>query len=474
MSEKNLTEKKADVKYHGTIISVPKDEDFCFIGIQSITEDDGKIPADLKTMEDIFLHQDDCANPLRVGMNVLFYAGEDRRRGDGFCRAFGAVEILEGELVPSDEPPIPGFYPMTRASEDGTLVSVPLLTNYHVGVKEVPRETVDQVTENNPLPGIPRGCGNFTDEEKIRLLAAMLNAFFPSLSLFNANYSILDMSDEELNTAVRDNEPDLEALGMSSQIEEIRKESERFKSMKATLKLMFDDNLVRPDTIIPIKNLPDLFIAVPVWYFWTPPEKIDGLESTWRDNDPEPQKEIRYFCDLFPNMAWAHTYQMFNRRMRSLKMYNGDKVPPFVARRLRKAVEAFDYVVIATPYHKEAGKDWEDIAWLQMIDPYVLGFKKDIPFFFVLARFSDSGTFPLYPEMVADTVEFLKANKQRLSGFDRVNNPYWYQPRGIGGAGYPNLGRHLQTHTDDLIRHFGEGDLFDWLRGDSVETALTK
>ena len=148
-------------------------------------------------------------------------------------------------------------------------------------------------------------------------------------------------------------------------------------------------------------------------------------------------------------------------------MYHGDKVPPFVARRLRKAVEAFDYVVIATPYHQEAGKDWQDIAWLEMIDPYVFGFKKGIPFFFVLARFSDSGTFPLYPEMVADTVEFLKANISKLHGFNRVSSPYWHQFGTTNKYGYAQHGTYLQRHTDALIQHFEKGDLFDWLRGEA-------
>ncbi|MFZ2226022.1 MAG: hypothetical protein WA064_00970 [Candidatus Moraniibacteriota bacterium] len=474
MSEKNLTEKKADAKYYGTIVSVPKGENFCFVGIQSITEETSGTPADLKTTEDIFLHQDDCADPLRVGMFVEFYAVEDRHRGAGHYRAFGAMEIAEGELIPSDESPIPGFYAMTRASEDGTMVPIAPRTNYHVGAKIVPTEAVNQVTKNDPMPGIPRGCFNYTDEEKLRLLSAMLAAFFPSLALFSADYDILDMSDDELDKAVRENEPDLQALGMPQQIEEIRKEAKRFKEMKATLKLMFDDGLVRPDTIIPIRYLPDLFMAVPVWYFWAPPNEVGNIESVWQASDPHPQEEIKYFCNLFPHQIWAHTYQMFNRRMRSFRMYNGDKMPPFVSRRLIKAVKAFDYVVIATPYHQEAGKDWQDLNWLHLIDPYVLGFKKDVPYFFVLARFSDSGTFPLYPEMVADTIGFLGSNIEKLSGFDLVNMPFWCVPSGTENIWRAQLGTDLKKHTKELICHFDDGTLFAWLRGDAGKIDFDK
>jgi len=454
------------VMYYGKIISIPGDEGFAFIGIQTVTDEDGGKPEDFPTKEDIFLHQDECASSLRVGMTVGFYVGEDRRRGEGYCRAFGAIELVTAELLPSNAPPVPGFYAMTRV-EDNALVPLSPRSSYHLAAKEVPSETVEKVILNEPMPEIPRGCNDFSEDEKIRLLAEMLQLFFPAMAHFSADFDVLNMSSEELDQAVRDSEADLEALGMTQQIEEIRKEVERFKGMKNTLRLIFDDGLVRPDTIIPIKYLPDLFVAAPVWYFWLKPEKIGQTEEAWANEDPVPQEEIRYFCGLFPNRNWSDTYQMFNRRMRSLKMYSGDKVPPFVSRRLRKAVEAFDYVVIVTPYHQEAGKDWQDIKWLQLIDPYVLGFKKGIPYFFILARFSDSGTFPLYHEMVADTVEFLRANKAKLEGFNKVSAPFWFDGERQETTSLHSLGTTLMAHTDRLIEAFEQGDLFDWLRNGS-------
>lgn len=400
-----------NVKYYGTIMSIPGGGEFGFIDTKSVTTGDDARLANLETKDDIFIHQDDCASPLRVGMMVKFLVREDRHRGSGSLRAFAAIETIEAEVVPNDGQPIPGFYPVAQTQAGALTVSYPR-SDYHIGAKEVPAETVKQVTENMPLSEIPRGSNEYTDEEKLELLSAMLNMFFPSLHHFNANYNILDMSDEDLYRAVEGSEEDLRAIGMDRQIEEIRNEAKRFIGMKATLKLLYDDGLVRPDTIIPIKYLPDLFMAVPVWYFWMKPELVSNVEKIWATTDPVPQEEIKFMCSLFPNVVWAHTYQLFNRRIRSLKMYNGDKVPPFVSRRLRKAAEAFDYVVIATPYHSEAGKDWQNLAWIHLIDPYVLGFKKGIPFIFVLARFSDSGIFPLYDEMVADTIEFLKKTRR--------------------------------------------------------------
>jgi len=134
---------------------------------------------------------------------------------------------------------------------------------------------------------------------------------------------------------------------------------------------------------------------------------------------------------------------------------------------MRKAIEVFDYVVIATPYHDQAGRDWQDLEWLRAIDPYVLGFKKGIPFFFVLARFSDTGTFPLFNELVGDTIEFLKANKQKLANFNQIHRPFWcVQDRSI--AEQDPFGDFLMRHVEQLLAAFEAGNLFDWLRGDDV------
>ncbi|MBI4022075.1 MAG: hypothetical protein HY372_01865, partial [Candidatus Andersenbacteria bacterium] len=153
-----------------------------------------------------------------------------------------------------------------------------------------------------------------------------------------------------------------------------------------------------------------------------------------------------------------------------LKQYKGEVIPPQVARRMRKAVELFDYVVIATPYHDQAGKDWESIEWLRAIDPYVLGFKKGIPFFFVLARFSDAGTFPLFNELVADTVEFLRARKEKLNGFNQINNPYWCHSDKQKGCSESPFGNYLKRHVNQLLAAFEAGNLFDWLRQEEVAT----
>ncbi len=262
------------------IISVNGDGDFGFIGIETVVTENGENPSELKTSEDIYIHREDCASSLVVGINVSFLIKEDRKRGDGFYRAFGAIEAMEAEIVQDGEEVITGFYAVSNPQMTQELTTITPRANYHISAKEIPAEEVEKVLKNKPMEEIPRGFESVqTEEKKLRLLSMMLGTFFPTLSQFQADFNILESDSEELDEAVRENEINLEAIGMSQQIEDIRMEVASFNSMKATLKLIYDDGLVRPDTIIPIKYLPDLFMAVPVWYFWTPQEKIGEIED---------------------------------------------------------------------------------------------------------------------------------------------------------------------------------------------------
>ena len=150
-----------------------------------------------------------------------------------------------------------------------------------------------------------------------------------------------------------------------------------------------------------------------------------------------------------------------------------------IAKRMAKAVTLFDHVVIATPYHDEAGLDWNNPEWRRAIDPYVLGFKKGLPCFFVIGRFSDTGTFPLFNELLADTIEFLRTNQQKLKAFNDIYQPFWHhEPTANEPAdddamyGYETekmFGDYLMDHIDRLLGEFERGTLFDWLRGPNPE-----
>jgi len=88
---------------------------------------------------------------------------------------------------------------------------------------------------------------------------------------------------------------------------------------------------------------------------------------------------------------------------------------------------------------------------------------------------SDSGTFPLFTQMVAGTMEFLESNKQKLAGFNRADNPYWIVlDPSMAGNYYVHcfskethgmrLGDHLIMTVDQMLAAFKAEHLFDWLR----------
>lgn len=457
-------------RYLGRIVSVPGADGFGFIGIGGVTQEDGS-PHGLNTVEDIFLHKDDCAAELKVGMEVLFDVIPDRKRGEGAYRAVGAVRHIEVELLPRNEQPIPGFAIMVPPVREKAELALRERLPVHAGMKLVPEETVSQVVANAPMPRIPRVNDIPRDgETKQELVQWFLSMLFPNMASFGTDYRILDYTDAELDHEVEETAENYRLMGLDQQIEVMGSEVKRFKETRGALALMLEDNLVRRDTVIPIRYLPDLFMAVPVWYFWVNPETQNGAASDWESPDPQPHTAVKHFCELFQSQRWCDTFQLFNRRIRTLKQYKGEMIPPQVARRMRRAVELFDYVVIATPYHDQAGKDWESIEWLRAIDPYVLGFKKGIPFFFVLARFSDAGTFPLFNELVADTVEFLRARKEKLNGFNQTERPYWCHTDKQKTMGANPFGNYLKRHVDQLLASFEAGNLFDWLRQEEVAT----
>lgn len=453
----------------GRIGTVPGGDDYGFISLSSVEKTDGNLHG-LETSKDIFIHQDECNVKLYPGLQVVFDA-VPRIGHPGAFRATAAIELLDAELIPLKETTIPGFsipLPFNPATEvQITNTKLPI----HFRMKVVPAATVEKVVENKPMPDIPRQFGRGTPDEEEGLLNAFLLHLFPQMLQFGADFRVINSDDKDLDVKVRETTETLESLGMIDHVDKMQSEVERFKATRNMIKFTAEEGLVRPDTILPIRYLPDLFMAVPVWFYYADQQNLVSIKETNTEDDPHVHPWTKYFCDLFlGNRRWADTFQLYNRRMRSLGDYGGegfDVIPPVVARRLKSAVKAFDFVVIATPYHDLAARDWQNIAWIRSIDPYVLGFKKGIPYFFVLARFSDSGTFPLYHQLVGDTIEFLKTNVEKLNSFNQVHTPYWHP------GTKRELGTYLINHVGDLLQAFEQGNLFDWLRmeGTNVPTA---
>lgn len=470
------------MEFAGKVVNADASGKWGFIGIGTVRRTDGG-PHNLGP-QDVFLHRDDLGKDVVEGMTVSFDASPDRHRGGNTFRATEACELYEGELLPVGTAAVPGFNMTALAQDTGYAVAMSLeRLPVHAAMKSVPLETVDRVIANAPLPRTSRvHQAPQTEEEREQLLAWMLGMMFPALRDFRADFKILDWSDAELDREVEETARNYRTIGLTAQVEILTKEVARFKTVRGVFKMVVEEGLVRPDSIIPTKYLPDLFMAVPVWYFFTnKPETVEFTQK-WGEDDPHVSPRVKHFCNLFKDQRWFDTFQLFNRRVRPLSLYTGEMIPPVVLRRMMRVVGLLDHVVIATPYHDVAGKEWSDPEWQRAIDPYVLGFKEGLPFFFVLARFSDAGTFPLFNELVADTIEFLRANMERLKRC-KISSPYWYQasqnpysdeydPRGGRSPGFGEM--TLYPHVNEILAAFERGELFSWLRGEIPASAAQK
>ena len=338
---------------------MPGSDGYGFISLGTVERLNGD-PHGLPTEKDIFIHQDDCSAKLRPGLVVEFSAIE-RPGHPGEYRATGATEFVEAELIPSKELAVPGFSAPLIFDPRRELQIATTRLPVHARMKRVPAETVEKVVENEPMPDIPRQYGRPSEGQQKELLAAFMLHLFPHLAGFGTDFNVIDASDGALDEQVRDASEDLVSLGMEDHVANMNNEVARFKATRSAIRFANEQGLVRPDTIIPIRYLPDLFMAVPVWFFYAGQNDVPGIEATNREDDPHVHPWTEYFCKLFPNRRWADTFQLYNRRLRSLKNYGGegfDVIPPFLARRLKWAVQAFDFVVIATPYHDAAAGGW--------------------------------------------------------------------------------------------------------------------
>lgn len=205
---------------------------------------------------------------------------------------------------------------------------------------------------------------------------------------------------------------------------------------------------------VEMRYLVELFVASPVWYV-----AGNSVEDLTNSNDPNVDDFTKYICNTIGTKNFAWFYQMYNRRTRGIESFQGpDIMPPHIAKVIPELKERFDYIVIATPYHNNAAKEWADPAWINSIDPFLIGFKKNVPdFFFLIDRWSGTGFLPLLVDMIADTMNHLTSHVHLLKNFG--TNSYWYQ----GDAnGY--LGHKLPRFGNQLIEMFNNNELFTFLR----------
>lgn len=441
--------------YIGSILTILPNERNGFIDLDSVMAEDGSAH-DLQTWQDIYVHQDDCVSPIRQGMQVIFKVRADARRGGNSLRAVDVKPYFSHELVL-----VRDDSGGSRAITDPRSLYVPPTPAQRKMMKPITPEAVEQVVANRPMALVPRLAGCNT-QDAAEITRRLMQRLFPQFAAIN--YDGVDMADECFDAVIKKAIDDHESLGMQDQATHMLGQANVYKGLRTLLRS--EEDLLKPETLIPIHYLPDLFMAVPVWYFWADTRTQRESMEIKRSSDPEVHPNLQYMCSLVPTDRWSDTFLMYNRRMRTLNEYKGDLIPPRIVARIRKMISFFDYTVIMTPYHDVAGQDWQDVQWLRSIDPYVVGFLRNIPLMFVIGRFSDSGTFPLYSELVADTIAFLRANIEKLRGFDDADQPFWYRQGNPNGYLSGKLGTRLITHTRELLAAFDRGNLFDWLRGD--------
>ncbi|MBI5076831.1 hypothetical protein HZB94_00400 [Candidatus Falkowbacteria bacterium] len=358
----------------------------------------------------------------------------------------------------------------------------PTESAYHRMAKEVPHEDVEQAAKNLPFKEMLATFIRLTRDLDNSAEAAdeFLRATFPSLGSFDVSFSVdgdIDEAAEEQK--IQETIAGYAAADMPGQVVSLTNEWERFKGARKVFGLMKQNGTLRPDMIIPIKYLPEMLVACPVWY-------VTGkgdLQDLTRVADPTPDEAIKYFCDSVGTKNFAWLYQIYNRRTRPFSAFaSRDIIPPALLAIMQSGRQMFDYLAIATPYHDQASREWADPKWLRNIDPFLLGFMKTLPYVFVLGRWSGTGLFPLFLDMIADTINHLRVNKNLLNNF--LASSYWYRgnqkvtrassDRGpiddclcaMRGAATNDV---LLPFAEKVIAAFDEGKLFEFLREETEQ-----
>ncbi|MEM9336846.1 MAG: hypothetical protein AAGA35_03260 [Patescibacteria group bacterium] len=329
---------------------------------------------------------------------------------------------------------------------------------------------IDAVLANRPLDGMPRQ--EIPVSEPNVVAERMLGRLFENL--YQQEWCDLSLDDEALMAAAVERRENYERFNLQAQIKSEVQPMEDFVRVRKALRALAEANMLHPARMVPDVRLPDLFMAVPVWY------QFDNGKCTASHSAIQPA--TKEFLTRLPSQNWVDTFLLFNHQLRRFDTYDGDSIPPWALERAASLDHVFDHIVLMTPYLDQVAGEWADPEWLRNIDPYLMGYIKGVPFGFVLARFSDSGIFPLYTEMVADTITFIRENIGNLlkkRPVEEALDPMWFSAK-TEGQGRPwyyksNVGfaKYIGDQVDDLLAAFDSGQLFAWLRGEEVALPTT-
>ena len=458
-----LSSPGADEELVGKVVK-SGNEGYVFVG--EVTDGEGNTI--FTGQGDVFLHEDDFrGGKLEVGTVIKFKMVPDPTR-DNCYRAMEA-HTPDVSLVRSAPKTI---FPVSVRTGKPSL--------WHIKGKKIDLEEIIKAAANKPFKGLVRPAN---EAEAIAMAnhlnlaeAAMryLYILFPTMDDqdYDVSWDVINMDeghDREEAERMSGHVESLRSDNMEEAAEDLKSEYQDFCDVRATFRYLHSQQLILPQSILDVKKyLPTIFAAAPVWFVRTP-EDIKYPSND--EDDPRVSHFVEHICHIIGTEQFGHMFQMFNRRDRGFHQYKGDQIKPYIYKLIQQIMKdsadhsLFDYLVIATPYHNVASQEWANPSWQALNDPYLLGFKKNLPeVFFVLGRWSDTGIFPAVHEMIADTIAFLRENKGKLSNF---NNPYWWTPDSPSGSLPSGCGREvLIPFADELIRHFENGTLFPFLRGE--------
>ena len=105
-------------------------------------------------------------------------------------------------------------------------------------------------------------------------------------------------------------------------------------------------------------------------------------------------------------------------------------------------------------------------------DPLLLGFMKDVPYIFLLGRWSGTGIFPGIQELIAGTMEHLETHRDALSNI-RGDTP-WHHSKWAclhKSGGIIKMNHVLVPFAEQVLDAFGSGKLFSLLRDTDIRIA---
>lgn len=356
--------------------------------------------------------------------------------------------------------------------QDRKIYDIALLSKtespYHLQKKQISGEDYEVAKDNRPFENfisqmdqmLHLSTGFNPDFLKKRVEEFIL-ANFPELEPMNVRYAIDGTVDENSEEEeIRNTIESYKDMQLDGQAESLESQYKSFRKVRTIFNFMLNEDMLRWDTIIPRSFLPELTFAMPVWFMHTK----NGVRDQTMEDDPHVSEDIKRIIDYVGSKEYAWFFQMYNRRTRPLSLFKGkDIIPPKIARLIPKAKEIFDSLAIITPYHDIASREWSDSNWLRNIDPVLIGFIHELPYIFVLGRWSGTGLFPLMIDMMADTANHIKINKSSLSNF--IQSTYWY--KGDNGECLASSSPHrLPIFADALLGAYSDGKVFEFMRGE--------